>query len=231
MLKDSYFHGSTSASLPGVFDSEKPGLVPAGILIENGGVPYCGELHMAFVEGGANKDKVSVVPGFEFRGAVSYAFRDEGWDPKKGISELEKHERTLKNWAGKEVSQSQQKFQVDPLKALIDLEKRRLEKWCDLKRVDRKIIREPFPVIYGLNTNNEMSPINSDYGLEMGVHGKVELAEIHLYVPNSRVKFVTRYIKRRGLEAAVSEFEKLAPLADCSVNNEHAFEWLVRDAN
>lgn len=227
MLHKKYFHGSTSASLPGVFDAENPGLAPFRTLLQEGKVPFCGELWYAFRDGEGGQGFISAVSGVNFGASVEYSLRANAWYPEK--NNTKKLEEAIQRQEEKG-DPGMEGFFIVPAKSALDIERRRINAWPSLSDEEQNLILNPFPVIYGIETENESRRISSDYRGERGFLGRIPLEDLTLFIPSSKVGLVRQFIASREYKTPVHEFNELASLARRSISNQYAVEKLLREA-
>ncbi|MSR86658.1 hypothetical protein EXS70_00585 [Candidatus Peribacteria bacterium] len=203
------FHGSSSASLPGVLDVKNPGLKAAGELLGQGAVPFCGELHRGIAEGGVNLKFISVVPKNGLDSAAVYAqqYAEEPWTPAIAVSEtdwlkdgLQKIEGTTRCFSGMTRQRVLQ---------LIDLHQKRTQQWQQLTPEEQDFVQHPFPIIYGIAEHKEAVAVDSDFRAEKGVRD-VPPEATTMYVPSDKVSLMEATVAARGLQFAVRPLSVLA---------------------
>ncbi|MBS3124038.1 hypothetical protein J4437_05390 [Candidatus Woesearchaeota archaeon] len=192
-----YYHGSSSASLVSLFHPEARGLRPARKLLEKGIVPYCGELGSGtFCSNGVNVDNLSVVPISNLDEALSYAenYAGKNWTPaigRKDAKHLKKAIQKLKNDSEIIDQNAYNQECLDSYNGLIEVENRRQLNWKCLKRAERQLISQSYPIVYQVNTTRETISVRWDCSNERGLPGGAELKELTLYVPQEKVEITS----------------------------------------
>lgn len=85
------------------------------------------------------------------------------------------------------------------------LANRRLEQWDHLSSQEQQLIRQPFPVIYGINHRDKQAfgsrltkPRVGDG--EVAIQGRVDAGNLTLFCPDGKVLDVKDYLKTKGVE-------------------------------
>lgn len=229
---NTYYHGSSSASLVGVLSDYSPGLKATGTLLSEDKVSYCGELGSGLVH--INAHSLSVIPGTNIKVAVDFAL-EQGkiiWSVEKAIKELDHTKNDLQQakkerdeWSkSNSTPYEYYKDQVEICTKRILIHERRLQQWSTLDERCRELIQHPFPIIYQVNYGGKVILVQSDHGGEVGIPVAIDLKDIEIYVPKDKISQVYLFEKARF----VHPFKDLSPLKSYSMDNEWAINLLLQ---
>lgn len=233
--KVDFFHGSNSASLEGAI---KEGLKPYGELTA---VPFSGTLDAGITKGGINTSSISAVKASLAPKAYDYTTgKLEGWNPHvhekinqnliesraKILSKRDSLEEQITE--GAEVSETNKAIlkhfeqEISRIDTNLDLEKRRLDAWQNLTEEQKDLIKNPFPVLYGIKHEGETSPVRSEVAGERGLP-KVEPQNLIIFVLPEHIEKAERMTQALGSKIPVkSIFELTGNIAEPS-------EWMNND--
>ena len=196
-----YYHGTTSASLPGIIKNE--GLVPTGELLREGKVPLTGELGAGAT--GINSGNISTAMARGHTGALDYAIGLSGRNKVNVEDDLAKwFER-----GGRE------EFFSSPYSPDIsfydDLKNKRLTEWQSLSDAEKALVQDNYPVMFGINPtkgNADRFVIpKSDISDEVGISGKINFEEIpSIFVPKSKVSALQQQLGTRTKVLPIEDF-------------------------
>lgn len=102
-VNPNYCHGSSSASLISLFEGDNPGLKPTGTLLQEGQVPYGGELFYGIGERGINQHSVSVYDWRRLEHALDYVYQTvrDAWNPEDSHSEINECTKHIQKYNSK----------------------------------------------------------------------------------------------------------------------------------
>jgi len=213
------FHGASSASLLAFtnYNNHEGALVPSGELRKRKKVAFCGAYDAGQFE--INTDKLSTIYGGFFHTTVIFA-TSPGWTPFIGreilnqlIDGLKKmlqdtpYEQTLLTFIEKDECEHDitwfKQFPQHFIMGLfhIELQRKRIREWEKLDDIEKKLVAEPFPVVYGItSTRTEdffkaRSAVHNEIGLLNGALPK-EIKVI--FVVPSKVDFVKDLLAKNG---------------------------------
>ena len=196
-----YYHGTTSASLPGIIKNE--GLLPVGELIKEGKVPLTGELGAGVA--GINNASISTAMARGHEGALDYAI---GLSGKNKINV----EDDLANWfeRGGRESFVESPFSPD-ISFYDDLKNKRLTEWQNLSDAEKTLVQDNYPVMFGINPtkgNAERFTIpRTDISDEVGISGKINFEEIpSIFVPKSKVAELQQQLGTKTKVLPIEDF-------------------------
>ena len=202
-----FYHGSSSASFPGVF-SYPAALKSIGRLLKEGKAPFSGELGMCFVSEQLSQ-LLSVVPVLGIAGAIEYALKLTPWNPKKGALSLGYQLRELSRiellTTLSDLDQNMK--MVLPQKML--LENLRFAQWGYLTAEEKRFVASPFPVIYGITYTGHTIPISSHFVHEQGIAFSVPIDNVTVYVSKRNKNKTEDYIYAITKECSVRAFDNL----------------------
>ncbi len=224
---EDYYHGSGSESLIGVFNKDRPGLRYTGKMLEEGIVPFCGELGWGVAKDGASLVALSVVIPGTVKVAVRYA-KDflKSWNPEIGRKNLESARNRQQNLERKISLGDAPEYikaaaTMDKLRA--DIEEKRIANWKSLTDEEKQMISNPFPIVYGINYKKPTKWVRSDCPGERGIQETISPNDLVIYVPKTKIERTELYTG--NFNTPVQPFDKLldiSPLAmDC--------EWAIKD--
>lgn len=233
--KVDFFHGSNSSSLEGVI---KEGLKPFG---ELNTVPFSGTLDAGITKGGINTSFISTVKSSLAPKAYDYTTAKlEGWNPyvhekinqnliesrAKILSERGSLEEQIAK--GAEVSEVDKAVlkhfeqEISRIDTNLDLEKRRLDAWQNLTEEQKDLVKNPFPVLYGIKHAGETTAVRSNVSGERGL-SKVEPQNLIIYVLPEHIEKAESLTQSLGSKIPVkSIFELTDNIAESS-------EWMNND--
>ncbi len=143
------FHGTSSKGLPGIL--RKEGLSPLNNLGEGDLPPFGGELSVGIFTSGVNRAGLSTVGFANSREAIGYSRKVEnleGWNLEIGLRELEEVRRELdqarKNGDDLFISINEERLSIF---------QKRVDAWNSLSALERELIEEPFPIVFGFSEN------------------------------------------------------------------------------
>jgi len=230
-----FFHGSNSASLEGVI---KNGLRPFGELTD---VPFSGTLDTGISNQGINNYSISAVKAELAPRAYDYTTSKlEGWNPyvhQKFNSELtENLNKVLKERAQLEsqINDGSSSFDTDQgvlkhfdseisrINKHLDLEQRRIAAWDNLTEEQRDLIKNPFPVLYGIKHEGESAPVRSSVSGERG---------LPMVDPQNIIIFVLPEHKEKveGLTRALGSQIPVKSIYEINSNLATPEEWIKND--
>jgi len=196
-----YYHGTTSASLPGIIKGE--GLTPVGELIREGKVPLTGELGAGVA--GINNSSISTAMARGHQGALDYAI---GLSGKNKINV----EDDLANWfeRGGRESFVESPFSPD-ISFYDDLKNKRLTEWQNLSDAEKALVQDNYPVMFGINPtkgNAERFTIpRTDISDEVGISGKINFEEVpSIFVPKSKVAALQEQLGTKTKVLPIEDF-------------------------
>jgi len=202
-------HGSGSQSLVDL----STGLVPSGQLIQNGQVPFAGELAVGALKGSVNNNAISTTVishmNSNWGNALDYAkgCGNKSWNPDIGKKTLAALEEAIAKAPSEGIKPGSLTDQM--LKNGVEVEKARMARWEKLSEEQKKLVCDSYPVLYGLNTTsvpqaNLSFPRSDCYG-EVAVKDGVNWESVKVvYVPANKVEEVT---KRLAAVAATKHVE------------------------
>lgn len=221
---EDYYHGSNSASFIGVFNKYKPGLKPLSKIIEQGHIPYSGELEHGIANNRFSLIAISVVIPDIIKVAVRYA-RDflKPWNPEIGkynIESINKHKLRLEEKISEkdcdDITKRSYDEDIKVDEAKIKIEQKRIELWKDLSDREKRLILYPYPVIYGINYKKEVINVRSDCPREKGITETVYPKDLVLYVPNSKIRRTKDYSDDQSIINPFKELFQISRLPlDC----------------
>jgi hypothetical protein len=199
------YHGSGSASLAGVL---RAGLQPSGQLLRSRSVPFGGELEFGLVpDRGVNNHLVSAVWQERPEGAIEYALAnltEKAWQPARdqpNVIKSSKQEATLFS------DPSQLPF--EQLRQYIETERQRT--WPTLSATEQQLIRNPFPVIYGVAPHEGFSWRMMEKGavsLECAI-SPVQPCNLVVFVPASKCEMVREVAREFASLVRVEAFSRM----------------------
>ena len=206
----SFFHGSRSSSLMSLLqkDPADRGLLPSYVLLKSGKVPFVGEMENGIAhEDGVNRDAISATDFTHVLEAVEYAkVEQEVWTPEASELKIQMSQKSIKDNEG----------EVDHLrymsKMIIKIEKARLKRWKTLSALEKELIQNDFPVIYGLKPAAEkIEALEGKYGpTEYKLMGGVTASEIRvLFVPSQHIDYVQSLLKEYNIEIPVESIDPI----------------------
>ena len=214
-LRDlNYVHGSSSASFPGIFSSETPGLKSSGRLIDEGNFLYSGELKWGISKKGINRDSISAMPINFPKEAIrhsEYSFNKKPWDKesaKKKVFFLTRYMEAIMEGrsAAEEFSKKNKFLNTYPYKQLLEIipqelkiEKRRLKNWDKMNDSDKSFISNSFPVVYGIKYEGEIKSVISGLSREVGILENISPEQLIIFVPKEKIKIVKDYLEEYNI--------------------------------
>jgi hypothetical protein len=196
-----YYHGTTSASLPGIIKGE--GLTPVGELIREGKVPLTGELGAGVA--GINNSSISTAMARGHQGALDYAI---GLSGKNKVNV----EDDLAKWfeRGGRESFVESPFSPD-ISFYDDLKNKRLTEWQNLSDAEKALVQDNYPVMFGINPtkgNAERFTIpRTDISDEVGISGKINFEEIpSIFVPKNKVAALQEQLGTKTKVLPIEDF-------------------------
>ena len=196
-----YYHGTTSASLPGIIKGE--GLVPTGELIREGKVPLTGELGSGIE--GINNSSISTAMARRHQGALDYAI---GLSGKNKVNV----EDDLAKWFERGGRESFVQSPFDPdISFFDDLKNKRLTEWQNLSDAEKALVQDNYPVMFGINPTKGNAerfvvPI-TDVSDELGISGKIGFEEIpSIFVPKSKVAALQEQLGAKTKVLPIEDF-------------------------
>ena len=206
----SFFHGSRSASLMSLLqrDSAERGLVPSYVLLKNGKVPFVGEMANGIAHSeGVNRNAISATDFTHVLEAVEYAqFEQKIWTPEVAQSKIQSNIMSIQKY----------KDEFDHLRymseMIIKIEKARLKRWKTLSALEKELIQNDFPMIYGLKpAADKIEAAESKYGpTEYKLMGGVKESEIRvLFVPMQHIDYVQSLLKEYNIEIPVESIDPI----------------------
>jgi len=206
-----YYHGTTSASLPGIIKNE--GLLPVGELIREGKIPLTGELGSGVA--GINNSSISTAMARGHQGALDYAI---GLSGKNKVNV----EDDLAKWFERGGRESFVESPYSPdISFYDDLKNKRLTEWQNLSDAEKALVQDNYPVMFGINPtkgNTERFVIpKTDISDEVGISGKINFEEIpSIFVPKSKVA---------ALQEQLGTKTKVLPIEDFMQNYKNADQY------
>ena len=200
-----YFHGSTSASIPGIVNNE--GILPLGELMNTGQVPFTGEL--AYGVNGINQGHTSTAFIRTPESALSYALNQSG----KGRVDVEGE---LNRWFTERRPNFEQIPGMPKAEFYDDLYNKRLTQWNALTDQEKALLNENYPVLYGIKpktgnvegANRFRVPI-TDIADETAIAGKIGMDEIpSMFVPRTHVESLQKFLGDRTKVLPMDDFIK-----------------------
>jgi len=189
-------HGSGSQSLVDL----SSGLKPTGQLIQNGKVPFAGELGTGTAGVNSNSissTSISHMNTSSWGSALSYAqgCGNTSWNPEIGKKNLAEIEAAIAEAAARNVQPGTHTDQM--LKNSLAIEKGRIARWEKLSEQEKKLVCNSYPVLYGINTSqipqDRLWVPKSDCFGEVAVKDGVNWESIKVvYVPANKVEEVTK---------------------------------------
>ncbi|MEI6080075.1 MAG: hypothetical protein WCQ53_05535, partial [bacterium] len=199
------FHGSNSSSLLAFtkYGNYEGRLLPTGKLLEEGKVPFTGEITVA--AGKFNKDNLSTTFINNMKTPVDYSGRvnplAKKWNPEIGNKEVEAYNSGFRTEEAK--------------KNMVTINQKRIEEWPKLTTSEKELVEEPFSVIYGIKTKPGANRLTAgSMKQEVGISGGVEIDEIKsIFVPQNKIDFVKDMLAKTGksTDIKVLPIEKLDP--------------------
>jgi hypothetical protein len=196
-----YYHGTTSASLPGIIKNE--GLLPVGELIKEGKIPLTGELGAGVA--GINNANISTAMARGHQGALDYAI---GLSGKNKINV----EDDLAKWFERGGRESFVESPYSPdISFYDDLKNKRLTEWQNLSDAEKALVQDNYPVMFGINPtkgNAERFTIpRTDISDEVGISGKINFEEIpSIFVPKSKVAELQQQLGTKTKVLPIEDF-------------------------
>jgi len=210
-----FLHGSNSASLPGIINSNNPGMKSLGEMMKIGEVPYSGELDVGST--GVSQNSISASDIDNKKLAQKYIDHDnDGWNPEKGEKKLAflyryataiiDGEQAMREFAkrNKFMSQSHYNRGIEAKIVLnqIKIEKMRLKNWGRFNEFEQDLITNKFPVAYGIryNDKSKIDRVFSGSKEEYIISDNIPLKDLIIFVPQDKMANIKRYIEERGIE-------------------------------
>jgi hypothetical protein len=199
-----YYHGSSSASLIGVFDKNSPGLKSTGYLVKEGKAPFCGELSSGIGQNGVNTEYVSAAAKAYVENALEY-LECEPWTPEIGKERIMRYETNKENYRTEFGAGSEELTILD---ARSEIENLRIKQWNNLADYEKEAVMKPFPVLYEIKNAKSAVHVTSrftcdsvyeishpKFGAEVGIPGPVMPADLVIYVPTENMGSVKNLAK------------------------------------
>lgn len=223
----SFFHGSRSASLMSLLqrDPAERGLVPSYVLLNNGKVPFVGEMENGIAHSdGVNRNAISATDFTHVLEAVEYAqFEQKVWTPESAQLKIQRIMESIEKNKG----------EFDHLgymsEMILKIEKARLKRWKSLPTLEKELIQNDFPVMYGLKPAAEkIDPVESKYGAtEFKLKGGVTASEIRvLFVPSQHIDFVQSLLKEYNIEIPVESIDPILQKDPGRLNFFYDYLWI-----
>lgn len=176
-------HGSTSASLLSFteYGDRLGSLLPFGDLEKMGKVSFCGELRHGVRKNGVNHSCLSTVWAGSLQSAFPYTLH-AAWSPTKPVQ--------IKEDFPEDMRLLQEKVQAARKKA-----------WGQLTDIERDLVSNPFPVLYGIKSNrkNAHHLVSSDIPGEIGLLGGAFKEEIKvIFVPETKTSDVKKLLEENN---------------------------------
>jgi len=206
------FHGSDSGGLL-AFTRGNGDLIPTGQLLQEGKVPFSGEVLMGAGTRGTNNTKISSVPLAEVDLAIQYTKPTKNpFDPVKTAEELRNpllRDPDYAHFFGRKA----------------EILERRLEQWRSLTSQEQRLVQERFPVLYGFThdgrtlSRGTLRDVGGLTANEIGVRDGVPARAIRvIFVPSDRIAEVRQLVHRHAphvrvmpIEPALSAHRRLLP--------------------
>ena len=222
--KPPVYHGSTSASLPGVLKHTNSGLLSVHELLKKNEAPFSGALEI--YGGGKLEDSndINVVNCSRTKTALIFSMiLLKTWNPDIGeankqklISQLsDAHKNTgitLNN--GKSYNPNAKR-----ISELLKVEGYRLSIWQTLSEDEQAMIQDQFPVLYEIGSESAKT-IQKEGGNEEYVSNKAPLNDLNIFIPNGdRLQQVLKYISSVSTTARIHPISELFTLNNGNLNN------------
>lgn len=185
----SLFHGSNSSSLLSFtgYGGQQGRLLPVGILEREGKIPFSGAIDLGRV--GVNQNFLSTVPAPQVMETLRYT-GTTGFVPAEARKAISEAQRLLRSANPGSLSEQQ-------LRNVVEVETRRLQEFEKLTPLEKELVQNPFPIVYGVNPARagSTSPVKSDVSREIGVLNGAQKDEIKvLFVPQEKIEFTRRLL-------------------------------------
>jgi hypothetical protein len=203
-----FYHGTTSASIPGMLKGE--GLIPTGQLIKRGEVPFTGELFSGVTPSGINQTSLSTVSARNHQPALDYANamarekidvqqKLQDWFTKGGRDEY------IKDFANSPY--------FPKAEFRDDLYNKRLTQWNALSDEEKAIIQENYPIMIGINPRqgdaSRFIYPKSDISNEVGISGNIDFDEIpSIFAPTDKIQVLQKYLGNKTKVLPIEDFSK-----------------------
>ena len=183
-------HGSDSSSLLAFtrYNNFEGALIPAGILERQGKIPFGGEI--IWGRGGVNQSALSTTLITAIDEAVKYSgYSQNPKDQKPGWS-LQKSKET-EAWARTEYQGANEGSALQHTrKNRMEVEQKRQKEWEKLSADERKLVSEPFPIVFGIRPRRlgSLKPAASDVDREVLLKDGAKRDEIRVvWVPKDKI--------------------------------------------
>ena len=183
-------HGSNSSSLLAFteYGGKKGSLIPTGQLEQQGKVPFSGEI--IFGRSGVNRESVSTVLITEKKTLGQYSnMNGKGW------SKFESQKKAVSDVFEKKPEKGSMLETMKKNSA--EVESLRRKQWNTLTSEERKLVQEPFPVVYGIEPKRAgtVHGVKSDVRYEMGLKDGATVDEIKsIFVPKDKIDYVKKML-------------------------------------
>lgn len=184
-----YFHGTTSATLPGFMQQQ--GLMNQGDLLNQGVVPAAGENFIGAQ--GMNQSMLSTVFGTDISNATRYSLMGNNTNPQSDFQ----------NWwteGRMKYLQDRGESSLMPEAEYYDkLYTDRVTQFENASDVEKTFLSENFPIMFGINPRSgDASRFvipRSDISGEVGIKGKLDFGDVpQIFVPRSRMQITKDYL-------------------------------------
>lgn len=233
-----YYHGSCSPSLVSFCNAEKPGLICAGDLLEQGLIPFSGELKNGIGDGGVNHEGISTVGIYNISTVVRYTgarsscsnpffWRPDQHEEMQIYNQKKIDEKLQEMVQANEVEDEQEAddivhivgCELDQLARSKVINQRRKDIYSTLGLIDKMAILKRFPIVYGMRRKGMVNRVTQAQGREFILPPYIPAEEVTLYVPDSQVAFTKKFLNKKRV--GVVRVDTFSALADCYVNHLH----------
>lgn len=173
-------HGSGSGSLKDIL---QVGLVATGLQQQ---VSFTGEMMGGILPSSLNSSQTSVVVLDAFRTALGYMRMNlSGWHPSRSESMVKQSEEWMREGGAPEES-------IVAWRAVRNrIEQARLDRWETLTAEEKRMISQPFPVLYGISSSVAINDTATAVKGEKSV-SQVTPDKLTVFVPDQELATVTR---------------------------------------
>lgn len=234
-----YYHGSGSASFAGIFKDGRALLRPAGKLLDEGIVPFSGELREGLAPkaqggGGINMLAISSVGRQNLDIAIKHALQHgcTAWNPTIGKKNLESKQSELdeKRAAYQNLAatcdprlRDHAQREIEAFEVSRKIDEMRFEAWGLIDSGLHRYIENPFPVLYGIDYDGEVQTLKNSV-TEKGIPADVTSV---MYVPADQIITLKQDASQWGVtDLDVRSFQDLEGPDLQSVQMERAFDML-----
>ncbi|MEZ0390973.1 MAG: hypothetical protein ACAH59_02080 [Pseudobdellovibrionaceae bacterium] len=191
--ESTFFHGTNSSSLLAFteYGNLKGSLNSIGLMESQGKIPFAGEI--IYGRSGINQGGISTAALGSIDKAVDYSKSAHGWDPLVGRKAIDQFKSLTPG--------SQGSIQNEIIRNGTEVNTKRLSEWSKLTPEEQNLVKEGFPVLYGIRPTGPerlQFPGTSSVRGESILREGTQANEIKvLFVPPSKVEFVRDLLRRK----------------------------------